>query len=815
MKKLISIILTACICLSLLGGVSFAGAETAETNITYFFSSKDSNLTSYADGTQIHKISEPSNWSFGGAVVDGKTDTGANFQLKTAGYVLCKTAAKNDYLSIVIDVPVAGKYVLDYSYFQNYGSNQPRGGYGNVYLVKGELNATQIAEELNQSGNKYFSDIQYFSDATSTSWGNSTSGRFVDFAVGKYTLIFSVSEKSEEINTTEQGQTFRMWPSSLTLVPVSEKTYTFDKDLINADSWNSDYIGNYANTIVPVKDYGTHGYKYFDADNDTYTNVETSVTALQFSGSGYFRLRSYVADMFNNVDGAKLALAFKRPYDSPSFYSVNVLPSSQSDNTATTAEFFAENISATKTTVEDYTISASNIGGTHSLSEQVNKDYDLGELVYCNGETDLVISFFTGAAGEDGTGKNMRISSLTLTPVDVSSITLDALTTLTVDETSTVKVMAGEKSVVDSFVTYESNNTSVATVAADGTVTAKAAGNATITATVGELSATATITVTVPAEEPEDEPEAVPTEIKYGVFVNEKACATDVTANGVALNEATGLVNGTLNQGETLTAIAKDEASGYKFRYWVLGSAATGRYYSSEKTVTVKPYANIALTAIYTVANDEARVVDLFNYNGEFLQTLTNLGDLANVKPTMIGHTFDNKWLIDKTTELTTTTDLTTPVTQAVAQYRKNSGYETEKVNEDSTYGWTRNGKLVTYDADYTFLTWLNGDAAIEKNTEEISDKIPLAVLESNGSAYMLEYDKGEYEVVEAGILFGSTDSIDVKSAYSKAMVKRLEENGGHGQMTATSMGTANETYARGYVMYKDKNDKIKVIYSK
>ncbi len=81
----------------------------------------------------------------------------------------------------------------------------------------------------------------------------------------------------------------------------------------------------------------------------------------------------------------------------------------------------------------------------------------------------------------------------------------------------------------------------------------------------------------------------------------------------------------------------------------------------------------------------------------------------------------------------------------------------------------------------------------------------------------MIEYDKGDYTIVEAGILFGKDADVGVKSAYSKATVKNIKP---HGQFTAAPIANATaslQSNARGYVMYRDKNDnnKIKVIYSK
>ena len=427
------------------------------------------------------------------------------------------------------------------------------------------------------------------------------------------------------------------------------------------------------------------------------------------------------------------------------------------------------------------------------------KSSDIGDM-YLNGIT-------LDGDGADEANYVPMISSLTATEID-GTTTVSAVAELMSDGEAATGVTY-------SYAVADDDDADKAEIINGNVVKGLANGTATIIATAtaseakGGLSSSKSIEVdvTVPAEEPEDEPEAAPTIVNYGVFVNEKACAAVVTANGVALDATTGSKTGSLTPGEALTATASD-TDDYTFRYWVLGSAATGRYYSSEKSVTVNPYANIALTAIYTAKNDGAKVVDLFNYNGEFLKTLTDLSELANVKPTMIGYTFDSKWLLADETELTAQTELTAPVTQAVAKYTKKQGYEEEVTNNNSTYGWTRNGKLVTYDKNYTFLTWLNEVGEIVANTKEVTNKIPLAVLESNGNAYMLEYDKGAYEVVEAGILFGENAEPTVDSAYSKAKVKVIKA---HGQFTASPMGT--ETNARGYVIYKDGSD-YKVIYA-
>ncbi len=297
---------------------------------------------------------------------------------------------------------------------------------------------------------------------------------------------------------------------------------------------------------------------------------------------------------------------------------------------------------------------------------------------------------------------------------------------------------------------------------------------------------------------------AAPTTVNYGVFDNIEG-SDAVTVSGGEDNKLFGSVAA----GTEIRATAGDTED-YTFRYWVLGSAATGRYYSSEPTVTVKPYANIALTAIYTEATENTKYLDFFNWNGEFIDSkeIEN-GKVTTLptQPTLTGYSFIN-WILEdnKTTFTDASVEIPENISKAMAQYTKVGDYdEPTTQTESSENGWIRNNNLVTYSPDYTFYKWLNDPGTIEKNTDAITDKIPLAILEKSGANFMLEYDEGAYTIKEAGILFGSTEKVNVESAYSKATAKYLEEDG-HGQLTATPEGDEDmELYARGYVMYNDK----------
>ncbi|MBE6965580.1 MAG: hypothetical protein E7441_06055 [Ruminococcaceae bacterium] len=436
--------------------------------------------------------------------------------------------------------------------------------------------------------------------------------------------------------------------------------------------------------------------------------------------------------------------------------------------------------------------------------------------------------------------KSHKLYSITLNPIinPVMTTTSDVGTTLsfdTIKESQTLALatkVTGKDSggadvtmpVSNNFITYKSSKPEVATVADDGTITAVGNGTATIYAVTSDekySSIDSGITVNVTALDVV-EPEDAPTSVNYGVFVSDVTCASAVTANGTKLSEATGnIVTGTLNPGATLTATAEDNVPGYKFRYWVLGSAATGRYYSSDNTVTVNPYANIALTAIYTAVEEETEYLDFFNWNGDYVDSKAIADGKVTELPTatLTGYEFAHWLLEDNVTEITSenykTTAIPDGVSKAMAQYTALIGYDSSnKPTGTSANGWTRNGKLVTYSATYEFFKWLNEVGEIKAYDVKVEDQIPLVVLEESNGVYMIEYDEGEYDIVEAGILFGSDAAVDVESAYSKATVKRLLP---HGQFTAAPIANATaglQSSARGYVMYRDTEENIKVVYS-
>ncbi|MBQ2742491.1 MAG: hypothetical protein IJF32_06770, partial [Oscillospiraceae bacterium] len=131
--------------------------------------------------------------------------------------------------------------------------------------------------------------------------------------------------------------------------------------------------------------------------------------------------------------------------------------------------------------------------------------------------------------------------------------------------------------------------------------------------------------------------------------------------------------------------------------------------------------------------------------------------------------------------------------------------------DDGSEVAWYRDGILVGYGTEYTYNAWANVGAITQK---KFTKKAPVVVLDAvmKDSARMIEYDAGDKNVVEVGILFGDTSKIPtVDSCKYKATSAKSGVNV-HGQFTAKPADTTY-TYARGYLIYND-NGTYRVIYA-
>ncbi len=399
-------------------------------------------------------------------------------------------------------------------------------------------------------------------------------------------------------------------------------------------------------------------------------------------------------------------------------------------------------------------------------------------------------------------------------------------TELEIDETAdietAVRYITDGSSAEGVAYAYESSAPGVAEVSADGTITAKAAGNATITVTATATNATLPgtrtidITVNAPTILPEEE------EITDTTVLFKAGAYTGGTVSNDDIQEVT------IGTDVTVTATAD---VGYTFAYW---KNSAGVVLSTNATETFKVSTNMAVIAVFDkdVAEGENIPVYFYNGNGILLKDTTvakdtTFGvakDAANVgTPSLTGFTFSH-WS-DKDAEVAIAdSDLITALTRAVAIYKDDETKTFTVKNGDATvasgkkYGdsvtvngsdnfkaWKLVDKVMSYEKDYTFNVY--GDITLTEVTDETMAKAPVLVLDKVDGNYFLTYDAGNYELVEAGILFAKTGTPEIGSYNSKAIAVK-----GTGQFTAQP-SIENESIARGYMICKDGNS-YKVIYA-
>ncbi|MBE6966051.1 MAG: hypothetical protein E7441_08480 [Ruminococcaceae bacterium] len=284
-------------------------------------------------------------------------------------------------------------------------------------------------------------------------------------------------------------------------------------------------------------------------------------------------------------------------------------------------------------------------------------------------------------------------------------------------------------------------------------------------------------------------------------------------------------------RGSAISATAP-EIPGYKFVGWKRGSNNENddykSYISDKNPLEMSLLTNTFVTACYvTESYENEAMVEYYNQNGDYIET-KSADEAAPTPDAITGFTFEaGNWFIRDDTLL----DLSkvNSLTRAVARHTPNANAGTATVNgtpvSDKTAfdsaitpvategftAWKRDGKVVSYNQEYTYYLW--DTTEIEESTEAITDsaksgdkKLPLIVLESgNGGAYMIEYDAADFEIVEVGILFSTAGEPTVDSCTAKYTSQR---NSAHGQFTAKASGTA-----KGYLIYED-GDAYKVIYA-
>ncbi|MBQ6845655.1 MAG: Ig-like domain-containing protein [Oscillospiraceae bacterium] len=435
---------------------------------------------------------------------------------------------------------------------------------------------------------------------------------------------------------------------------------------------------------------------------------------------------------------------------------------------------------------------------------------------------------FKSTGKSETTNGNMYVYTVTFTPsespmnfggieasVESSVINEGETAAITIVESAPKSVLYRLSSVKEN-ISYKSSDEKIATVSDEGVITAVSKGNATITATLldGGKEYIDTVDITVPDNAPG---EAVSETVK--VYI-------DATTGGsVTADKVTASVVADAEAGTKITAEATAN-EGYKFAYW---KDSAGNVVSESATYSFNAYTNTSIIAVFDNVSEENTAIGVEFFDGNrdylgFIETVkgATFDSIANAPPAnLTGYEFKG-WSIEDNA-------IINGVLRAVALYKEEgnpvSGVEVNgSAKTDTKYddaitetvegakAWYRDEKLVGYGDTYTYYVW--SATSITSSDVEVTEKLPIAVLNASGDAYMLEYDSAGYEIVDAGILFGDDTHNTVNACYYKAKVKNIKP---HGQFTAKKSVDTEfpQTSVRGYVMFKDTDGAIRVIYSK
>lgn len=264
-------------------------------------------------------------------------------------------------------------------------------------------------------------------------------------------------------------------------------------------------------------------------------------------------------------------------------------------------------------------------------------------------------------------------------------------------------------------------------------------------------------------------------------------------------------------------SLSAEEKEGYTFRAWVRGSADNGTWVSADPEYSFTAMTNTMLTAVYTKnsENGDDKVVEYYNENGAYIATQPT-SEAAPTPEKLVGYNFD-AWYVNDETKLDLNTIAET-LTRAVAKHTvENTTYtvtyngksDEYKYNDEITLTaseevcWLRDGKAVDFGTTYTFYVW--DDTTVTTSSGDNAPKVMLDKAKS--SSRMIEYDEGNGDIIEAGIIFGETASITVDSCSEKMI---SQKNSAHGQFTATS----DYSVARGYIIYKNVNGGLAISYA-
>ncbi len=686
------------------------------------------------------------------------------------------------------------------------------GGGSGFAIVNGKINAPETVK----IGNPVTITASGYNSKTTeeiTSWTYSTEDTGVVTVNAETGLVEAVAPGTATI--TASAGAVHVLTTTITVSDPNANTIKYD---IKTPMTTLDVSGNkVTDTFADVfSEENTNGfYTYLSAsrgDGDTGTNVNW----LSYEQNEWIRITGRGGLANNDKDEGNISFNLTVPVSGTYTMSANV----NKNMNGVTQIKYSKDKGATWTDFGTLT------GGSTTA------DYDVmnGEKkasVYIEANSDFAIGFFGTNDWAHSSFGNFYLKSGDGSGFAIVNGKIDAPETVKIGSPVTITASGYNSKTTEAITswTYSTEDTGVVTVNAEtGLVEAVAPGTATITASAGAVNVLTT-TMTVPEKD-----EVVSGSVSFGAYCDVPDAITVTGINDYTPgSQITSVATGT-----PITATAKT-VEGYDFLGWKRGSADNGVWLTTEATVSFPLMTHTFITAVYEPESEGDTVdVEFYNYKGQHLKTVTNIGDstfgrLEKPTPTLTGYT-TYFWTLDGINEIADN-EIFTKLTRVVAKFNDDgreevsitigngiTGHSGGKVAYDTKLSlnsasgnagtWYVNKKPVAYGNSYDHFVW--DEATITFEEKETSAPIISldAKVKSNG-ARMISYDANGVEIVEVGILFGNNANI---GSFSDGKAASKETGDKCGQFTAYPNSGSGEV-ARGYLIYND-NGTYRVIYT-
>ena len=142
---------------------------------------------------------------------------------------------------------------------------------------------------------------------------------------------------------------------------------------------------------------------------------------------------------------------------------------------------------------------------------------------------------------------------------------------------------------------------------------------------------------------------------------------------------------------------------------------------------------------------------------------------------------------------------------------------DAEKDGQSFSY-WQRSGEIVSYNAEYSF--YVSGNATLDavygkeiSSTSILTMATPVLV-DENRIAFFAERDiDSAYDIIETGIIMGTSPALTVKNAQYKA-TSTSSANKGQFTVRKKNLSLGDTYYACAYAICSDENGNMITLYS-